>query len=85
MAIRRILDTFKPIVDEHNFAPQSIPACFFACGCGRKHMVHTPFASQNWREVRLDIDSAVQPDVIGTMTNMKSVDDASVDAVFLIP
>ena len=55
---------------------------FLHVGCGPKHKDRTPFASQNWREIRLDINSAVQPDVIGTMTDMKAVDDASVDAVF---
>ena len=63
-------------------APESSTPVFLHVGCGEKHMDLTPFASQNWREVRLDIDSRVKPDVIGTMTNMKAVDDASVDAVF---
>jgi predicted SAM-dependent methyltransferase len=63
-------------------APQlSIPV-FLHVGCGRKRKDRTPFASQNWREIRLDIDSSVQPDVIGTMIDMKAVVDASVDAVF---
>ena len=30
----------------------------------------------------MDIDPAVQPDIIGTMTEMQAVVDASVDAVF---
>ena len=30
----------------------------------------------------MDIDASVQPDLIGTMTDMKAVDDVSVDAVF---
>ena len=62
--------------------PESSMPVFLQVGCGHKHMDRTPFASQNWREIRLDIDSTVQPDVIGTMTDMKAVDDASVDAVF---
>jgi predicted SAM-dependent methyltransferase len=51
-------------------------------GCGQKRKANTPFASLEWREIRLDIDESVNPDVIGTMTNMKGVDDRSVDAVF---
>ena len=53
-------------------------------GCGPKHKDRTPFATQNWREIRLDIDCGVQPDVIGTMTDMKAVVDASVDAFSFI-
>ena len=55
---------------------------FLHVGCGHKRKDSTPFANHNWREIRLDIDSVVQPDVIGTITNMKAVEDVSVDAVF---
>ena len=51
-------------------------------GCGPKYKEHTPFKNQNWREIRLDINPAVQPDVVGTMTEMEAVDDCSVDALF---
>lgn len=53
-------------------------------GCGPKQKDQTTreFAQAEWQEVRLDIDPAVQPDVIGTMTDMSAVADASVDAVF---
>ena len=63
-------------------ASESSLPVFLHVGCGPKYKDRTPFASQNWREIRLDIDSSVQPDVIGTMTDMKAVRDASVDAVF---
>lgn len=32
--------------------------------------------------MRLDIDSAVKPDIIGTMTDISAVADGSVDAIF---
>ena len=63
-------------------APESSSPVFLHVGCGPKHKDRTPFASQNWREIRLDIDPGVEPNVIGTMTDMNAVDDASVDAVF---
>ena len=65
-------------------ASESSTPVFLHVGCGPKQKDQTPFAKQNWREIRLDIDSAIHPDVIGTMTDMKAVDDASVDAVFLL-
>ena len=52
------------------------------CGSKRKDQTTREFAQAEWQEVRLDIDPAVQPDVIGTMTDMSAVADASVDAVF---
>ena len=62
-------------------APDSIKPVFLHVGCGPKHKNHTPFANQNWDEIRLDIDPGVQPDLIGTMTDMRAVSDASVDSV----
>jgi predicted SAM-dependent methyltransferase len=36
----------------------------------------------NWKELRLDINPRVNPDVVGTMTDMSAVPSGSVDAVF---
>ena len=43
-------------------APESSSPVFLHVGCGPKHKDRTPFASQNWREIRLDIDP-VEPNV----------------------
>ena len=53
-------------------------------GCGPKRIAQTTsgFAAGGWHEQRLDIDPSVQPDVIGTMTDMQAVASASVDAIF---
>ena len=53
-------------------------------GCGPKHKNQTTrgFNTDAWKELRLDIDADVQPDIIGTMTDMSAVADASVDAIF---
>ena len=40
------------------------------------------FNNGQWQELRLDIDPSVQPDIIGTMTDMSLVKDRSVDAIF---
>ena len=51
-------------------------------GCGPRGRPHG-FAGfdQGWTELRLDIDPAVEPDVVGTMTDMSAVATGSVDAV----
>jgi len=53
-------------------------------GCGPLHKDRTTpaFNSPKWRELRLDIDPSVEPDIIGTMTDMSAVADRSVDAIF---
>lgn len=60
------------------------PQTFLHIGCGPKHKDRTTrgFNSDDWVELRLDIDQRVNPDIVGTMTNMKAVADASVDAIF---
>ena len=57
---------------------------FLHVGCGpkRKDRTTAGFNSPDWNELRLDIDPAVQPDIVGTMTDMQAVADQSVDAVF---
>ena len=55
---------------------------FLHVGCGPKRQEQTPFADKNWREIRLDIDQSVQPDVVGTMVDMSAVESESVDALF---
>jgi len=57
---------------------------FLHVGCGPKRKDRTTkgFNTPDWSEIRLDIDASVQPDVIGTMTDMSTVSSESVDAVF---
>jgi predicted SAM-dependent methyltransferase len=57
---------------------------FLHVGCGRKNKTQTTigFNTPQWQEIRFDIDPGVQPDMIGTMTDMKAVAQESVDAIF---
>lgn len=57
---------------------------FLHVGCGpkRKQSTTRGFASDDWSEVRFDIDPAVAPDIEGTMTDMGRVASGSMDALF---
>lgn len=57
---------------------------FLHVGCGpkRKRQTTPGFNQPVWEERRLDIDAAVQPDVVGTMTDMSAVGSGSVQAIF---
>ena len=57
---------------------------FLHVGCGRsdKSLTTAPFAGDDWQELRLDINEAVHPDIVGTMVDMKAVANESVDAIF---
>lgn len=52
------------------------------CGMKRKERTTTGFNKTEWQEFRLDIDPSVQPDIIGSMTDMAAVADGSMDALF---
>jgi hypothetical protein len=57
---------------------------FLHIGCGQKRKDRTTpgFNTPEWTELRLDIDPNVQPDILGTMTDMQAVPSGSVDALF---
>lgn len=63
---------------------------FLHVGCGPRYFdpeTNLPkrpkgFDLANWNELRLDINPAVNPDVVGTMTDMSAVPTGSVDAIF---
>ena len=50
----------------------------------RKNGAKLPAAFQGseWKEIRLDIDPANEPDIVGSMLDMAAVQDASVDAIY---
>ena len=55
---------------------------FLHVGCGPKRKDRTTAGFADWNELRFDIDESVQPDLVGTMTDMSSVSSESVAAVF---
>ena len=56
---------------------------FLHVGCGRLDKFHAKgFDNDNWREIRLDIDNSVNPDIEGTILNMNQVKTGSVDALY---
>lgn len=55
------------------------------CGPKRKDQTLPAFQSDDWREVRFDIDESVAPDIIGTMADTSAVETGSMDAVLSSP
>ncbi|ABA81708.1 methyltransferase domain-containing protein [Rhodobacter sphaeroides] len=54
-------------------------------GCGAANPAKLPgdvFPAGDWRELRLDIDPGVAPDILASITGMPMVADGSVDAVW---
>lgn len=57
---------------------------FLHVGCGPKHKDETTggFNTDEWTELRLDINEDVAPDIVGTILDMSAVADGAVDALF---
>lgn len=52
------------------------------CGAYAATKLHPVFQGDVWKEIRLDIDSEVHPDIVASITDMQVVADASMDAVY---
>lgn len=57
---------------------------FLNLGCGRTGADRLPpiFRSSEWRQVRIDIDEQVQPDIVNSNEELKDIADASADAIW---
>jgi len=53
-------------------------------GCGPKNREQTTniFNSEDWEEIRFDIDKSHNPDILGSMTDMSMIEGGSIDAVY---
>lgn len=52
------------------------------CGAARPERLPAAFRTAKWREIRLDIDPAVAPDIIGDIQNLDGIPDACIDAIW---
>ncbi len=52
------------------------------CGVNRKQQSTLAFAGPDWSEVRLDIDPAAEPDIVGSMGDLGSLTADSFDAIY---
>lgn len=52
------------------------------CGEALEHSLHARFKGPEWEEIRIDIDPAVQPDFICSMTALTPIASATIDAVW---
>lgn len=52
------------------------------CGVHTPDKLHENFRAPDWQEVRLDINPAVKPDILASITNMKEVPEGSFEALY---
>ncbi|MDR2893651.1 MAG: methyltransferase domain-containing protein [Deltaproteobacteria bacterium] len=52
------------------------------CGVHTPDKLHEHFRSPDWQETRLDINPAVKPDILASITDMSCIADNSYDALY---
>lgn len=52
------------------------------CGVYTPDKLHENFRTPDWREVRLDVNPAVEPDIVSSITDMSAVGTDSFEAVY---
>lgn len=52
------------------------------CGSPGPDKLHPQFREPGWREIRLDLDPAMEPDIVATITDMAVVPTGAVQAVW---
>jgi hypothetical protein len=62
--------------------PHRAAVLHVGCGAYDRDKLPPVFRETGWREIRLDIDPAVRPDFVASITHMEIVSDGSIDAVY---
>jgi ubiquinone/menaquinone biosynthesis C-methylase UbiE len=55
---------------------------FINAGCGYPGHSTLPTLFRNWQEIRIDLDPAVSPDLVASITDLGRVPDGAVDALW---
>ncbi len=68
----------------NNAAPSLSRKTVLHVGCGvyTPDKLHATFHGPEWKEIRLDINPKVRPDILASITDMAAVPDASCDALY---
>ena len=65
-----------------NNSPPVKTVLHVGCGVHTPDKLHETFRNESWREVRLDINPAVEPDIIASITDMRNIPDAHFEALY---
>lgn len=66
----------------HAIVPQTLSLLHVGCGPACPERLPAYFQQPQWREIRFDIDVEVAPDIIGSITDMSTITDGSIDAIW---
>jgi SAM-dependent methyltransferase len=55
---------------------------FINAGCGSPENTRLPKFFRKWRQIRVDVDPAMEPDVVANIADLSAIPDGSADAVW---
>jgi SAM-dependent methyltransferase len=61
---------------------RAVTRVFLNAGCGPSAIMRLPPLFDSWRQIRVDVDPAVAPDVIADITDLSAIESGSVDAIW---
>jgi hypothetical protein len=85
---QNLQQAYYQIYDKINMQEKKIPTSpktVLHVGSGHKSSgakLPEGFSSEDWQEIRLDIDPSNEPDILGSMLDMSALEDNSVDAIY---
>lgn len=59
-----------------------VPPVLLNAGCGPHDPSALPAYFQGWRQIRVDVNTDVEPDVVASITDLSAIGDETVDAVW---
>jgi len=62
--------------------PETSQFLHVGCGLKQKNQTTPGFNTEQWSEIRLDLDPQVKPDIVGSIVSMPNLKDQSVNAIF---
>ncbi len=72
----------RDLTNKFSSSPEKPTVLHVGCGIPLPESLHLGFRTPEWQEVRFDIDPNVNPDIIGTLTDMNAVQSSSVNAIW---
>jgi SAM-dependent methyltransferase len=58
------------------------PRVFLNAGCGPPGNTRLPALFRKWKQIRVDVDAGMKPDIVANIADLSPIADASVDAVW---
>ena len=62
--------------------PSPQPPVLLNAGCGASDRAALPAFFRGWRQIRVDVNADVKPDLIASITDLGAIPDGSIDAVW---